>query len=213
MTSTSDPVSDPPPKRPVWNPVDGLPKEFGDLEGLLMPHERIGDGTWNPDSAPLACGQTSIVLPALSELVGGRTATAVVEGEFYNSESSLLFATEADAKAFMTQLRDAITSCAAAAPQDSPYNNADSPHERHWFALHNDEGQPDAFAYTSWIEIELDKDNWVESPGGDMAYFARNGRAVLRGHWGGEMVGDVVFRQPQDYEMLRSRILESLVKA
>lgn len=175
---------------PIPAPQGGneFPADKGTLPaGFALPHEgrpvADDEGEWLPADWYTSCLDTPVVIKAHELLTATRIRQQLIP-EGANGEGVLAFANDADATAFMEQLRAGYAACA----------DADEPVEGFRTRMASGAETPpvgtEAFSIRTWTEYSSDGQSWTEAPGGSYDLVARQGRFVALAYTGGEYVGD-----------------------
>lgn len=202
----------PPPSTPT---PDGVPAPSGTTSGTYPggPHKGVvpsDHGTalrdrtlpreleaGTPDSdpfeaqaLPINCANAvEVDLPTLTLLEASRLRGRLMAGDSHEMDGALLFRTEADARAFLTELRAVLSACDPIGPESS-LSDMD-PIDRTIMAT-SAVASPgdDAIAVRYWTERRIDENQWGTAPGGTLELWARSGRLVGYHSISGEFVGD-----------------------
>lgn len=194
------PAAPPPGSTPTWaypgGPHKGVvPSDFGTaLQDRTLPRERETGvkeyGPFEPMALPINCANgVEVELTTLQMLEASRMRSRVMAGDSSEMDGALLFPTDSDARAFITELGHVLATCDPVGPANS-HSDMD-PVDRTRIATSVLTGAGDeAIAVRYWTERQLDPSRWVEAPGGTLELWARSGRLVAYHSLSGEFVGD-----------------------
>lgn len=181
-----------------WDDPQNLPDNYGSLEGHPLPLDpRVGEKNDETEVSTtklqLTCQQQPFTMPTLSALTGGRSL--VLSGPTYARwESVLVFGTEAQALAFVDEVRSQAKACAAAGPTDpKPVSGVDSMTNRSVPVYHDDETLgTGGFSFGGYTEVSYDDGaTYTLAPDASITFLARSGNVVAVTQDGGEGAGDM----------------------
>lgn len=177
------------PTSPAAGGTNEVPSDLGELpDGFALPHEfdkATDEATaWEPTPWYTSCLDKALVIQALDDLSAARVRHQLIP-EGTNGEGVFEFATDTDAAAFMTQLRDGYATCSDAGAVDDGYRT------RMASGTVSGPGE-ESFAIRTWTEHTTNGSTWTEAPGGSLDLLTRQGPYVALTYLGGEIVGDPV---------------------
>jgi len=195
----ADPTASP----TFWASDTLLPDTFGDVSGLHLALD-AAQPTDEVEIAPdpglaLLCRDRRLTIPALRTVVAGRNLQLRAPTSF-ERQAVLVFASEDDARLFMTQVRTAALACR----DDGPTETADPPlsyRSTPTFAEADVPGD-EAFAWGAYTEISSDQGaTWNNATDAGIDVLARSGTEVSLAGLGGEYAGDLT-RDPEAMGLL-----------
>lgn len=176
------------PHMPRATPADDseIPGELGTIpDGFVLPEEdRAGDEENSAFTTTIwraACPDRVLTLASAS----GITATSIKESvgpEHVIGNGLLVFADEAAAQAFVSELDTQLATCTAEGPNEDGWRTV----QMHEGLTGFGEGGVQIRQWTEWDS----EGTWVQAPGSALQYVARTGQYVVLTYEGGEYQGD-----------------------
>ena len=184
----------PPPRQAAPEPTtqtapaasSDIPGDLGTVpEGFKLPEEdRPGDGETTAFTTSVwraSCPDKVLTLASASGLTGTRVKESIGP-EHAVTNGLLVFADEAAAQAFMTELSTALDACTPEGPAEDGWRTVQETRALTGIG-------EEALSTSSWSQWD-DNGKWAEGPGAGLSYVARSGQYVVIAQEGGEYVGD-----------------------